>query len=104
RATCSSRPASLRRACARRPASRSEAGGRVAAWLADAASFESPSTRSAAPGLLQDQRAEHLVGNADAAGLGERLGIFIRQHRAPHPGADGVAERAFALDAAGHLR
>src|ERR1019366_4365379 len=37
-------------------------------------------------------------------GLGEGLRIFLGQHRAPHAGARRIAERAFALDAAGHLR
>src|SRR4051812_35542578 len=55
-----------------------------------------------AVGLLQDQGAEDVVGNADAAGFGEGFCVFIRQHRAPYAGAGGVAERAFALDAGGH--
>src|SRR5882757_4418499 len=55
-------------------------------------------------GLLHDQRAEHVPGNSDAAGLGEGFRILLCQHRAPYAGAGGVAERAFALDAAGHLR
>jgi hypothetical protein len=55
-------------------------------------------------GLLQDQRAEDLVGDADAAGLGEVLRILLGQHRAPHAGSGRVAERAFTLQAAGHLR
>src|SRR6478672_12111780 len=59
---------------------------------------------SGAVGLLQDQRAENVVGNADAAGLGEGFRILVGQHRAPDAGAGRVAERAFALDAAGHLR
>src|SRR5580698_5321458 len=57
-----------------------------------------------AVGLLQDQRAVDLVGNADAAGLRKRLGILLDLHRAPHAGAFGIAERAVALHAAGHLR
>src|SRR6202048_1264135 len=57
-----------------------------------------------AAGLLQNQRAIDVVGNADAAGLGEGFRILFGQHRTPHPGARGIAERAFALDAAGHLR
>src|SRR5450755_4238253 len=55
-------------------------------------------------GLLQNQRAIDVVGNADAARLGEGFRILFGQHRAPHPCARGIAERAFALDAAGHLR
>src|SRR6202171_779400 len=54
--------------------------------------------------LLQNQCAVDVVGNADAAGLGEGFRILVGQHRAPHPGARRIAERAFALDAAGHLR
>src|SRR2546429_849278 len=54
--------------------------------------------------LLQNQRAIDLVGNSNAAGLGEGFRILFRQHRAPHAGARRIAERAFALDAAGHLR
>src|SRR5664279_1285581 len=57
-----------------------------------------------AVGLLQNQRAIDVVGNSDAAGLGEGFRILFRQHRAPHAGARRIAERAFALDAAGHLR
>src|SRR3954447_26041641 len=56
------------------------------------------------PGLLQDQRAEDLVRDADAAGLGEVLRILLGQHRAPHAGSWRVAERAVALQPAGHLR
>src|SRR5258705_260555 len=55
-------------------------------------------------GLLDDQRAVDFGGNSDAAGLGEGFGILLRQHRAPDAGAGGVAERAFALEAGGHLR
>src|SRR6185437_9175392 len=57
-----------------------------------------------AVGLLQDQRAVDLVRDADAAGLREDLRILLDLHRAPHAGALGVAERAVALHAAGHLR
>src|SRR3984885_2640678 len=57
-----------------------------------------------AVGLLHDQRAVDFVRNADAAGFREGLGILLDLHRAPHPGALGIAERAVALHAAGHLR
>src|ERR1700712_5926354 len=57
-----------------------------------------------AVGLLHDQGAEDVVGDSDAAGFGERFRIFVRQHRAPDAGAGRIAERAFALDAGGHLR
>src|SRR6476620_11785176 len=57
-----------------------------------------------AVGLLQDQAAEDIVGDADAAGLGKGFRIFVRQHRAPDAGTGGVAERPFAFDAGGHLR
>src|SRR6185437_14456455 len=57
-----------------------------------------------AVGLLQDQRAVDLVRDADAAGLREALRILLDLHRTPHAGALGVAERAIALHAAGHLR
>src|ERR1700677_4995041 len=56
-----------------------------------------------AVGLLQNQRAIDLVRDADAAGLGERFRILFGQHRTPHPGALGIAERTVALEAAGHL-
>src|SRR5882724_11185037 len=55
-------------------------------------------------GLQDDQRAIDFGGNSDAAGLGEGFGILLRQHRAPHAGARRIAERAFALEAGGHLR
>src|ERR1700704_2007159 len=63
-----------------------------------------PKGLAGAVGLLQDQRAIDVVGNSDAAGLGEGFRILLRQHRAPHAGARRISERAFALDAAGHLR
>src|SRR5882724_12123831 len=67
--------------------------------------FMSVSLRSAgAVGLLQDQGAEDVVGNADAAGFGEGFRIFVCQHRAPDAGAGRIAKRPFAFDAAGHLR
>src|SRR3979411_239090 len=63
-----------------------------------------PKGLAGAVGLLQDQRAIDVVGNSDAAGLGEGFRILLRQHRAPYAGARRIAERAFAFDAAGHLR
>src|SRR3984957_4167243 len=63
-----------------------------------------PRDLAGATGLLQDQRAIDVVGNADAAGLGEVLRILFCQHRAPHPGARRVAVGAFALETGGHLR
>src|SRR5438128_12181946 len=63
-----------------------------------------PFGSAGAVGLLQDQGAEDVVGNADAAGLGEGFRIFVRQHRAPDARAGRVAERPFAFDAGGHLR
>src|SRR5580693_1191760 len=55
-------------------------------------------------GLLQNQCAIDVVGDTDATGLGEGFRILLRQHRTPHAGALGIAERAFALEAAGHVR
>src|SRR6476469_8486899 len=63
-----------------------------------------PYASAGAVGLLQNQGAEHVVGNADAAGLGEGFRVFVRQHRAPDAGAGRIAERPFAFDAGGHLR
>src|SRR5258708_9027164 len=63
-----------------------------------------PTGLAGAVGLLQDQRAKDVIGNSDAAGLGEGFRILLRQHRAPYAGARRISERAFALDAAGHLR
>src|SRR5712672_743088 len=80
------------------------ARGRGPAGVEDAGSWLFSLTWLSAAGLLQNERAIDFVGNSDAAGLGEGFRIFFRQHRTPHPGARGVAERAFALDAAGHLR
>src|SRR5437764_14532640 len=74
------------------------AGAGAAAGLACGRWFMSVCLWSAgAVGLLQDQGAEDVVGDADAAGLGEGFRVFVRQHRTPHAGAGGVAERAFAL-------
>src|SRR5712671_5330807 len=83
----------MRPGSARGPAGVEDAGS----WL-----FSLPWLGAA--GLLQNERAIDFVGNSDAAGLGEGFRIFFRQHRTPHPGARRVAERAVALDAAGHLR
>src|SRR5882724_12815707 len=77
---------------------------RARAWLADAGSCRFPLMSAGAVGLLKDQGAEDIIRDADAAGLGEGFRILIGQHRTPHAGAGGVAERAFALDAGGHLR
>ena len=44
-----------------------------------------------------------MIGDADAARLGERLGIFLGQERAPHAGLAAAAERAVAVDAGEHL-
>src|SRR5687768_6299483 len=63
-----------------------------------------PFGSAGAVGLLQDQGAEDVVGNTDAAGLGKGFRILIRQHRAPDAGAGRVAERTVAFDAGGHLR
>src|SRR4051794_11485185 len=57
-----------------------------------------------AVGLLQDQGAEDVVGNADAAGLGKGFRVFVRHHRAPGAGTGRITERPFAFDAGGHLR
>src|SRR5712672_1157758 len=80
------------------------ARGRGPAGVEDAGSWLFSLTWLSAAGLLQNERAIDFAGNSNAAGLGEGFRIFFRQHRTPHPGARRVAERAFALDAAGHLR
>src|SRR5262249_12721574 len=53
--------------------------------------------------LLCEQRAIDVIREADAAGLGERLRIFVAQERTPHAGGSGAAERAFAIHAGVHL-
>src|SRR5258707_13299963 len=63
-----------------------------------------PEDLAGAVRLLQNERAIDVVGASDAAGLGEGFRILFGEHRAPHAGARRIAERAFALDAAGHLR
>src|SRR5712672_3276657 len=80
------------------------ARGRGPAGVEDAGSWLFSLTWLSAAGLLQNERAIDFVGNSDAAGLGEGFRIFFRQHRTPYAGAWRIAERAFALDAAGHLR
>src|SRR2546430_1700137 len=109
--SCSMTPSSAPITSIRSSASLRASTGVEIAWAGAAAGlacgrwFMSVFLRSAgAVGLLQDQGAEHVIRDADAAGLGERFRVFIRQHRAPDAGAGGVAERAFALDAGGHLR
>src|SRR6476646_2118905 len=57
-----------------------------------------------AAGLLQDQRAIHFVGNSNPAGLCELPGVLLGQHGTPDTGARRIAERAFAVEAARHLR
>jgi len=44
-----------------------------------------------------------MVGNADAAGLGYRLGVLVGKDRAPDAGRAAAAERAFAIDAGEHV-
>src|SRR6267143_4169449 len=80
------------------------ARARGPAGVEDAGSWLFSLTWLSAAGLLQNERAIDFVGNSDAASLGEGFRIFFRQHRTPHAGARRIAERAFALDAAGHLR
>src|SRR6185312_11847115 len=53
--------------------------------------------------LHGDHRPVDLVGDADAAGLGEGLGVFIRQERTPDAGCAFTPEGAFAIDAGIHL-
>src|SRR5580692_4556792 len=77
---------------------------RAPAVIEDAGSCLFSLGLAAAAGLLQNQRAIHIVGNSDAAGFRERLRILLGQHRAPHAGARCIAERAFTLEAVGHLR
>ena len=57
--------------------------------------------------LLGEQGVVDLVGNADAAGLGERFGVLLAQERAPYPDRMAAAERPVALavgTVAGHAR
>src|ERR1700732_3580443 len=70
----------------------------------DAGSCLFPLCLADAAGLLQNQRAIHVVRNSDAAGFRERLRILFGQHGAPHAGARRIAERAFTLEAARPLR
>src|SRR5947207_7785344 len=76
--------------------------------VVSSADFQGPFGRCgglvAAAGLLQNERTIDLVGNSDAAGLGERFRILFGQHRAPHAGADAVRERAVTLPPRDHLR
>src|SRR4051794_39094015 len=109
--SCSMTPSSAPITSIRSSASLRAASGVETAWAGAAAGwacgrwFMSSFLRSAgAIGLLQDQGAEHVIRDADAAGSGERFRVFIRQHRTPYAGAGGVAERTVAFDAAGHLR
>src|SRR5471030_1623972 len=103
----SSHPSGSRRACAPRRASRPSGLARTPApsAAADAASsYLLTLDLAGLLGLLQNQLAKDVFGNADAARLGEGFRILLRQHRAPHAGARRIAERAFALEAVGHLR
>src|ERR1700733_15326316 len=103
----SSHPSGSRRACAPRRASRPSGPARApapAAAPAGACSCLAGPDLAGLVGLLQNQLAKDVFGNADAARLGEGFRILLRQHRAPHAGARRIAERAFALEAVGHLR
>src|ERR1700736_4032830 len=53
--------------------------------------------------LLGEQGVIDMVGNSDAAGLGERFGILLAQERAPDADGRSAAERSLALDAGEHL-
>src|SRR5580704_945257 len=53
--------------------------------------------------LLRQQSVIDLVGNSDAAGLGERFGVLLAQERAPDPDGRSAAEGAVALHARQHL-
>src|SRR4051812_28711590 len=54
--------------------------------------------------LLRNQGAINVVGDADPARLGERLGIFLAQEGAPYAGAViATTERTFAFDTGKHL-
>src|SRR6185437_10596896 len=53
--------------------------------------------------LMGEETAVDLVGDADAAGLGERFGVFVGQERAPYPDRTLAAERSLAIDAGEHL-
>src|SRR5262245_66587312 len=53
--------------------------------------------------LHRKERTIDMVGEPDAAGLGEGLGIFVAQERAPHADGAFAAERPFALDRGEHL-
>src|SRR6476661_8273893 len=53
--------------------------------------------------LLRQQAAIDVVGDADPAGLGEGLGVFLREQRAPHAGRAAAAERPVAVEAGRHL-
>src|SRR6476661_2328805 len=53
--------------------------------------------------LLRQQAAIDVVGDADPAGLGEGLGVFLREQRAPHAGRAAAAERPVAVEPGRHL-
>src|SRR5262249_38049866 len=53
--------------------------------------------------LLGDERAVDVVGEADAARLGERLGVFLGEERAPYAARAAAAERAIAVDPGEHV-
>src|ERR1700722_15608644 len=53
--------------------------------------------------LLGQKGVIDLVGNADAAGLGEGFGVLLAQERAPYTDGRPAAERPVALHAGEHL-
>src|SRR5215467_8857869 len=53
--------------------------------------------------LLRQQRTVDLIGQADAAFLGEDLGVFVAQERAPDAGGAAAAERSLAVEAGEHV-
>ena len=53
--------------------------------------------------LLRQEGVIDLVGNADAAVLGEGFGVLLAQERAPYPDGRSAAEGSVALHAGEHL-
>src|SRR5579862_1139610 len=53
--------------------------------------------------LLRQKGVIDLVGNSDAAGLGEGFGVLLAQERAPYPDGRSAAEGSVALHAGEHL-
>src|SRR5215470_6337795 len=96
--------ASASRAISRAPSAALAIGARAGAGLGGGGMALCSLRRDRAARLLMgDEGAIDVIGKADAASLGESLGVLLGQERAPDAHPDTAAERAFAIDGGEHV-